>query len=299
MSAKIVRNRINPIVYLLETYPYADWDMAGLSSHPLITLDYMLSRPNLMWNWQFAQMNPNIAPEYIVDHPEIFGTHYDMLALNINLTADFVLNHEEIDWDWLVLSSRPNIVDKEFLDNHPELFEFHSAISANSNFTPEDIVSTYNHFNHIHLSYNPNITIKFVLDHPEIVWDWMQLSANPGIFPKDIINHRELPWVLSEFTMNPNLTFDNININSGVPWNQNLVYANPNLAIENIKFNNSNFYTISGNPMIRIPAQKLISRTWRAYRKRKAQSIYLLQMSLKRINIYLPELVIRTIYDRL
>lgn len=68
------------------------------------------------------------------------------------------------------------------------------------------------------LSRNPNITIKFIIDHPNnsdhtnlsIDWDWACISENPGIKIKDIYDYPDLPWNLYYVSKNPNLTFEDI-----------------------------------------------------------------------------------------
>jgi hypothetical protein len=68
------------------------------------------------------------------------------------------------------------------------------------------------------LSKNPNITIKFIVDHPDNSnhvyisghWRWSDISANPGIKIKDIYDYPDLPWDWYYVSMNPNLTFEDI-----------------------------------------------------------------------------------------
>jgi len=53
---------------------------------------------------------------------------------------------------------------------------------------------------------------------------------------------------------------------------------------------------LSRNPMNRVPAQKIIARAWRNYKKRKiAEEIYTLQLCCKAKGIFLPELTAREI----
>ena len=58
-----------------------------------------------------------------------------------------------------------------------------------------------------------------------------------------------------------------------------------------------NMCNLSYNPMNRVPAQKIIARAWRSYKKRKiAKEIYALQLCCKAKGFCLPELVAREIY---
>ena len=43
-------------------------------------------------------------------------------------------------------------------------------------------------------SENPNMTIKFVLEHIQEPWNWTYLTQNTGISKEDIDNNKTLPW---------------------------------------------------------------------------------------------------------
>jgi hypothetical protein len=44
------------------------------------------------------------------------------------------------------------------------------------------------------LSYNPNITMQFVLDHQDKPWDWWGLSRNPNISINDVLDYPDKSW---------------------------------------------------------------------------------------------------------
>ena len=46
----------------------------------------------------------------------------------------------------------------------------------------------------VDLSPCPYITMKFVLEHPEMNWNWDFLSLNPSITMKDVLEHPDKNW---------------------------------------------------------------------------------------------------------
>ena len=55
------------------------------------------------------------------------------------------------------------------------------------------------------ISRNPNITLKFILDHPDKPWVWRQISMNPNITIKNILDNPDKPWNWEDVGRN---TFD-------------------------------------------------------------------------------------------
>ena len=69
------------------------------------------------------------------------------------------------------------------------------------------------------MSLNPNITMKFVLSHPDEAWGWRYLSGNCGITMQDVQSHPEKPWNLGWMSHNPNLTMEFVLANESQSWN--------------------------------------------------------------------------------
>lgn len=55
---------------------------------------------------------------------------------------------------------------------------------------------------------NPNVSLKFKLDHPEFGWKWR--ADNPKLTLGDIDDHKEIKWDLVSYAGNPYAVFDDL-----------------------------------------------------------------------------------------
>jgi hypothetical protein len=84
-----------------------------------------------------------------------------------------------------------------------------TGIIANINVFPEDIINDTNCFKDnipYNLSFNPNLTVEFILAHPELTWKYEDIIENIDI--KHIINHPEIAWKYNNLFDNDNLSID-------------------------------------------------------------------------------------------
>lgn len=87
------------------------------------------------------------------------------------------------------------------------------------------------------LSSNPNITLEYVLAHPNERWDWDNLSVNPGITLKNIDDHPELNWNIGGLSKNPNITIEYVKNNLDKDWHWRVLSQNPGIKLEDIESN--------------------------------------------------------------
>jgi hypothetical protein len=152
-----------------------------LSRNPHITIEDVISRPDIPWDWETLSSNPSIGkPDVIEAHPEFpwvwdqwgiansqainetfIETHFTQLIGN-QLGGPLLQDGSGIFWDGR-LSNNP-IVTEAIVDNHPE------------------VVWNYHHNG---LSENPNMTIPFFIEHIDKPW-WLyeivkHLSPNTEI----------------------------------------------------------------------------------------------------------------------
>lgn len=71
-----------------------------------------------------------------------------------------------------------------------------------------------------------NLTLEFVLRHPELPWDWESLSHHENIPVDQILAHPELPWVYSEIgvSAHPGLRLEHMNYNPALPWDRSVAF---------------------------------------------------------------------------
>ena len=56
------------------------------------------------------------------------------------------------------------------------------------------------------ISENPNVSLEFIVTHPQFVWCWDKLSANSRFTLKQIMKYHWLPWKWDDLLCNPNMT---------------------------------------------------------------------------------------------
>lgn len=56
------------------------------------------------------------------------------------------------------------------------------------------------------ISENPNVSLEFIVTHPQFVWCWDKLSANSRFTLKQIMKYNWLPWKWNDLLCNPNMT---------------------------------------------------------------------------------------------
>jgi len=69
------------------------------------------------------------------------------------------------------------------------------------------------------LSYNPNITMDYVIANSNRPWDWEERSRNSNITMNYILDNSDRPWDWYWVSHNPNITMDHILANPDRPWN--------------------------------------------------------------------------------
>jgi len=105
---------------------------------------------------------------------------------------------------------------EEFLDILGPIIDW-TALSRNKNVQPEEII------NHpkceFQIVYNQNVTLEFVLSHPELPWDWAFLSERLEeiqIFP-------DLPWDYYWASFNPHCDYSFVMANLDKKWNYDIL----------------------------------------------------------------------------
>ena len=96
-------------------------------------------------------------------------------------------------------------------------------------------------------SHHPCITIKDVLDNPDLPWNWMDLSSNTSITAKDMINNPKLPWDWDCWESKPDTTarlingdYISYNSESGI-YNTYRILQNPNITVAYFRKNKRYF----------------------------------------------------------
>ena len=202
--------------------------------NPNISFKYMISRPDIPWNFPELCSTEKVSISNIVEHPNLRWDGRN-LSRNPNITLDFVKQTDDaifdpdelepifnqqgqiqysrfenikpcirLTWDWIQLSCNPAISLQEIEDN-PTL--------------PWDEQSLSNH---------PNLTLDFVERHPEKKWNW----SNIQIVCRMSLSHllrlcppSELKW--EYLSRNNCIGWDDIETYRDKPWNWKYILRNP------------------------------------------------------------------------
>lgn len=146
-----------------------------ICKHPLVTIEWIQHRP---WAYDDSILcNPNITTDTIEKYPEFNWNWYCMHNLK-DINYNFILSHMDKDWNWEMVSM---------------VIDFESFLALNLHNIGFDMFK---------LSSNPNITVKNVIDHPEIDWVNAKLMSNPNILKDPELNENCWFFVLTHEYVN-------------------------------------------------------------------------------------------------
>jgi hypothetical protein len=250
----------NTTLRIIIDHPNFPWGYDDLSYNPNITIDIIKSNLDKDWNWFVLSKHKNITYEDVfldevtkrfpwkefglMQNPNIPVDHLISIISNVNhrislskhpaLTMDHVLEYKKASWhwDWNSLSKHPNIKFHHIRDNPTLPWVFHLV----SKHAPMEYIEMNNRlpWDYEEISYNPNLTIGFVLGHLDKYWDWSRVSSNCGISLQDIIDNPELPWEYDFISCNDNLTLEFVVSHMDENWSWYQVAQNKNIKISDI-----------------------------------------------------------------
>lgn len=171
----------NYLEKLLLKYPNNNWDWEEISSNSSITIEFIEKNKNLPWINKNICLNPNITHEFIEKNigkiPDIFLK----LSYNYKLKLEIILIYIEENWDWKTISrNRTDLFNKKII----KYLDWDS------------------------LSYNPNLTTKFVEEYIDKEWNWYTFSSNEKFTPEFIEKHIDKNWDICQLSKNRSITIE-------------------------------------------------------------------------------------------
>ena len=103
------------------------------------------------------------------------------------------------------------------------------------------------------LSRNPNITWDIVQQNPDKKWNWWELSKNPNITWDIVQQNPDKKWNWYRLSENPNITWDIVQQNPDKPWDWDRLSETPNITLDIVQKNPDkkwNWDRLSRNPNI-------------------------------------------------
>lgn len=220
--------------HLVIENPDLPWCSEGLSLNEKITVDEIIENPQIEWNfkllskhidinfiyantallWDDKTLLKRVNLNFIREHFNPKWLDYSAISYNPNLTIEFILEYPSFYWYWE--SVYANLKLEDIIKHHLQLAHFEAFQRVYPNYCVEhyqenilnwpilanrvslDILEKYPNKPWTDLSYNKNITMDFILEHPALPWDYKGLSGNNQITLQDILNNWDKPWSIDQ-----------------------------------------------------------------------------------------------------
>ena len=229
------KNRLKRIITILDgkmivkTNEIVLWEK--INNYPDVTLDYVLSNPDKIWNWFSITRHPNLTIDIIKKYPTLnWDWHY--ISLYLNITVKDVLENINFKWDWVKLGcNRLLLMDFIFTQtveknairlimerNYGHNISFETLIKNLDK--PLDSCGVFKNINKIFNDDNSDSSFnRNFVDNLDNFFEWSYITNSTPI--EHIINNPQKPW--GNFSINPNITLKFIKKNLDRKWNWNMV----------------------------------------------------------------------------
>lgn len=208
---------------LKKTKDTIPWCWSVLPRHPDIKIADIVNHPELPWSLTAGfgfVYNPNLTHQDILDYPYLFTDHYRRLAyMNLGKTIPFeeIQKHPDKPWTYHIFAN-PNVktIDQvQYLLNtyfqginyNENTIKMYTCL--NPNLTLPDLLQLFGPDIVSYAVHNPNVTLEqlqqypeekwikqlhlmshrvpldYILEHPEIKWDWIEIMRNHKDIPYD------------------------------------------------------------------------------------------------------------------
>ncbi len=205
----VIPDRNIPWSFVLENLDL-DWEWCHLTTRPDITWEYMQANKHLPWDCLNKLRNHNRPLEYILKN------YIPYTILNDTKHINEIIEDDKYD--------------AYYSSNSLTHMNAYMFMTWNKHITLENLEKIYTkykalfqdpgHFSLIMrgLTTNPRITLDYVLNHPEMEWNWELLVNNTNICLADVIQHPEIPWSYSLLSEKEYLTIEFVESNLDKPW---------------------------------------------------------------------------------
>lgn len=162
-----------------------------LAHHPALDITTVLSYSHLKWDWQILSINANIAtPANVLEYRDL-PWKYFFLQQHPNFSLQFWIDHKDLGFNKTVLSGNVWIPELELRRNgikpntgsylHAKFVcgkmaqlsvaepQISTLLSKTRRPSPEIVTE---------LSANPNLDMRYVVDHPNLPWDIELVTIN-------------------------------------------------------------------------------------------------------------------------
>ena len=195
------------------------WD--NLSHNPNVTLELVLERLDLPWDW--SGLSSQLSWADVIANPNL-PWDWGILMARKDVTSEIILkkfpNMKKRDmkggkkWDYKYLSRESDIMDLIREDprrGHWKVLSHNDHVTLK--FVEHFIDKPWDWFV---LSFHPCMSLEFVRAHPEKPWSWGSLSSNDSIPLQELIKDPKFVW--DRVASRDRIDWDVIRKNPALPW---------------------------------------------------------------------------------
>lgn len=188
------------------------WNKFSLSDNGALSIEFLMSNDiGLKPKKKRLSSNPSLQPEHLKIYETVNWDRYEIskrsdvlafmpwlkkqvirekyvLSLNLAIPFDYIVKNWRDGWDFNALSKRSDLT-LDFIRLHLDKNWNMREMSENQVITEEFLLEHPKGLNEPwkkYLSWNPSISLKFMIDHPEFPWDFGWIELNPNITQEDI-----------------------------------------------------------------------------------------------------------------
>ena len=214
----LITGNPNTTIEIVESHKHLPWDWSRICWSLIKSVDFVLNNhQSIPMDWRALSDNENISLENIEKNLHL-PWDFSRISCRDGLTLEFVRRHQDKDWDILSLSKQASFwedinknaqnycvlsaidnprITLEFIERHIDIYkrdEYSWYLYEIFTMRIATIEFIERHLDHLIstgksecINHNPNVTVEFIIKHPEISWDMRKIIINnPNITPESV-----------------------------------------------------------------------------------------------------------------
>lgn len=263
-------NMNNQLTTLLTKFPGKNWNWSHLSKNKCISMDFIISHPELPWDYDDVFVNPNFTMDlwdvisdlrtdtaplyndwvfksYIEGHPTldidfVLANHtncnfdsYIWRLVSAHIDIKYINIFPHFPWNYTFVSKNRTLTP-EFIDSHIDEEWDMDNLSQNAHVITPDFIKKHPlmNWNWRHISGNMTTTFEFMLENLDKDLDWSEISAFDDLPICFVFEHLEYDWDWAMVSTNRYITIPLLREFRNIPWNWSYLSSNVHISIEDI-----------------------------------------------------------------
>jgi len=215
------------------------WNYHKLSFHPNLTFEFVLSKPDKPWYWDYISETLKITIDDVLNTPHLKWS-FKHLSCNPNITYQNLQQYPTLDWSYKYFSKNPNLTFDIVLNDlrlasdtlYYNFKKLYPDLSTDKLWEKLKENSNFKNWNFDFLSLNPNIKFADIIQYRYFNWNWRYVSGRDDLDFNFVFDNLNLNWDWYQLSGNKNLTLEILDKN--IDWDWEMVSANPKLTFTNL-----------------------------------------------------------------